>query len=56
MKKLRIMILLIILSFSFFLMSYLKKRNYTLSYKVKNYEIKERYIKDDKKYYVTVNN
>lgn len=55
MKKLRIMILLIILSFSFFLMSYLKKRNYELSYKIGNYKITERYLKDDKKYYVTIN-
>lgn len=54
MKKLRIMILLIILSFSFFLMSYLKRRNYELSYKVKKYNITERYIKKDKKYYVTI--
>lgn len=54
MKKLRIMILLIILSFSFFLMSYLKKRNYTLSYNIKGYKITERYIKKDKKYYVTL--
>lgn len=54
MKKLRIMILLIILSFSFFLILYLKKRDYKLSYKIKNYSITERYIKNDKKYYVTV--
>ena len=54
MKKLRIMILLIILSFSFFLMQYLKKRNYELSYKIKKYDITEKYIKDDKKYYVTI--
>lgn len=54
MKKLRIMILLIILSFSFFLMSYLKKRNYELSYKIDNYVISEKYIKSDKKYYVTI--
>lgn len=54
MKKLRIMILLIILSFSFFLMQYLKKRNYELSYKVKKYSITEKYIKSDKKYYVTI--
>ncbi|MBR5662252.1 MAG: hypothetical protein IKX00_01205 [Bacilli bacterium] len=54
MKKLRIMILLIILSFSFFLMQYLKKRNYELSYKIKKYNITEKYIKNDKKYYVTI--
>ena len=48
MKKLRIMILLIILSFSFFLIVYFKKRNYELSYKVKKYTVTERYIKDTK--------
>ena len=54
MKKLRIMILLIIVSFSFFLMLYLKKRNYELSYKIGSYSVNERYIKNDKKYYVTI--
>ena len=54
MKKLRIMILLIILSFSFFLILYSKKRDYILSYKIKNYNITEKYIKNDKKYYVTI--
>ena len=56
MKKLRILILLIIVSFSFFLIAYFKKRNYELSYKIKKYAVTERYIKKDNKYYVTIKN
>ena len=54
MKKLRIMILLIILSFSFFLMSYLKRRNYELTYNLNEFKVTERYIKNDEKYYINI--
>lgn len=54
MKKLGIMILLIIVSFSFFLMSYNKRRDYSLNYKVKEFDIKEKYLKNDEKYYVEI--
>ncbi len=54
MKKLKILIGIIIIFFSFFLITYFKKRNYVINYKVKKYNITERYDKDNKSYYVSV--
>ena len=54
MKKLKIMILLIILSFSFFLLIYFKKRSYKLSYEKNGFKIEEEYIKEDDKYLLNV--
>lgn len=54
MKKLKTMILLIIISFSFFLLLYHKKMNYSLKYDFKGYKIKEEYNKDDERYIVDV--
>jgi len=54
MKKLKTMILLIIISFSFFLLLYHKKMNYSLKYNFKGYNIKEVYNKDDERYIVNV--
>ena len=56
MKKLKIMILLIIISFSFFLLMYFKKRSYVIKYKADNYNVREEYNKKDGMYYVTINN
>lgn len=55
MKKLKIMIIFIILCFSFFLMSYFKTRNYELSYKKGNYKVIEKYIKKDNNYVIKIN-
>ena len=55
MKKLKIMILLIILSFSFFLLTYFKKRNYKLSYEKSGFKIEEEYIKNDGTYLLNIN-
>ena len=55
MKKLKIMIIFIILCFSFFLLSYFKARNYELSYEKDNYKITEKYIKKDNKYVIEIN-
>lgn len=54
MKKLRIMVISIIVVFSFFLMIYFKERNYTVKYNIKNYKITEKYNKNDKRYYVSI--
>lgn len=54
MKKLKTMILLIIISFSFFLLLYHKKREYSLKYDLKGYSIKETYNKKDERYIVDV--
>lgn len=54
MKKLKIMIFIIILSFSFFLLIYNHKRDYELSYKKDEYSVKEKYIKEKNLYLVSV--
>lgn len=54
MKKLKIMIIIIILSFSFFLLSYYKRRSYEVSYKKGKYDINEKYLKEDKNYVIKV--
>jgi len=54
MKKLKTMILLIIISFSFFLLLYHKKRSYTVKYDLNGYSIKETYKKNDERYIVDV--
>lgn len=54
MKKLKIMIIFIILCFSFFLFSYYKKRSYKVTYKKDKYEITEKYDKKLGEYYINV--
>lgn len=54
MKKLKIMIIIIILSFSFFLMIYSKKRSYELSYDNNGFKVFEKYIKEDNKYIIKI--
>lgn len=54
MKKLGILILLIIISFSFFLISYFKVRNYEIKYEFKNYKVLEKYDKKSKNYYINI--
>ena len=56
MKKLKILIGIIIIFFSFFLITYFKKRNYVVNYKVKKYNITEKYDKNKDTYYVSVKN
>ena len=55
MKKLKIMIFIIIITFSFFLLMYNRKRSYSLDYIKDGYNIKEEYNKNDKVYLVTIN-
>ncbi len=54
MKKLIILILIIVLAFSFFLFMYLRPRDYTLTYKINNYKITEKYLKEYKIYYFKI--
>ena len=56
MKKLGILILFFIISFSFFLMTYFKKRNYKLTYNIDSYKVIEEYNKKEKVYLISVTN
>lgn len=54
MKKLKVMIISIIVVFSFFLMVYFKERDYSVNYKIDKYTITEKYDKSKEKYYINV--
>ena len=54
MKKLKIMIFIIIITFSFFLLMYNHKRSYNLSYNIGNNEVNEEYNKKDNLYLITI--
>ena len=54
MKKLKILIVFIIIFFSFFLIRSFKKKSYTINYKVDKYSVTEKYNKKDKAYYIEV--
>lgn len=54
MKKIIVLILVIIISFTTYLIVYLTPKNYQLEYKINNIDIKEEYLKKEKIYYFEI--
>lgn len=54
MKKLKILIVVLIMFFSFFLIMHFRKKSYVIKYKVDKYDVVEQYDKKSKAYYLEV--